>query len=325
MNSIFENTTEAYLFGAFAIIIAIFLIVDLGVFNKTAQRISTRSAAYQTLFWIAISLIFGLFILYFDESNEAGYKYYSAYLLEKALSFDNIFVILVIFRYFRIDEKHYHRILFWGILGAVVFRGVFIFLAMELVAQFEWILYLFGAFLVYTGIKMYIGGDDDEFEPEKNPIVRFARRFFVISSDDRGGKFFFRKRGKIIITHLFLVLMLIETTDVIFALDSIPAALSVVKDNKFVVYTSNIFAVLGLRAMFFLLANIMDRFHYLQRGLSFVLIFIGVKMLLEIFNILIPPYISLIVIVVAIASAIAYSYIRPPQPKAAPEETNIGG
>lgn len=311
--SLFGNPVENALFGVFIVIIAIFLIVDLGVFNKQAQKISTRSAIYQTLFWIAISLLFGLFILLYDENPDAAFKYYSAYLLEKALSFDNIFVILVIFRYFRIDEKQYHRILFWGILGAVVFRGVFIFLAMELVAQFEWILYLFGAFLVYTGYRMFSDSGEEDFNPEKNPIVRFARRFMVISSDDRGGKFWFRKRGKLVITHLFLVLMLIETTDIIFALDSIPAALSVVKDNKFVVYTSNIFAILGLRAMFFLLANIMDRFHYLQKGLSFVLIFIGLKMLLEIFHIVIPPYVSLIVIVVAIAAAIIYSYINPPE------------
>ena len=310
---LFDNTTETLLFGAFIVIITLFLIIDLGVFNKEAHKVSTRSAAYQTLFWIAISLVFGLFILYFDESPDAAYKYYSAYLLEKALSFDNIFVILVIFRYFRIDEKHYHRILFWGILGAVVFRGVFIFLAMELIAHFEWILYIFGAFLIYTGGRMYFDSGEDNFNPEKNPIVKFARRFMVISSDDRGGKFWFRKRGKLVITHLFLVLVLIETTDIIFALDSIPAALSVVKTNKFVVYTSNIFAILGLRAMFFLLANIMDRFHYLQKGLSFVLIFIGVKMLLEIFHIVIPPYISLVVIVVSIGAAIAYSYIKPPK------------
>ncbi|MEL6534576.1 MAG: TerC/Alx family metal homeostasis membrane protein [Bacteroidota bacterium] len=317
--SLFANPAENILFGVFVVIIALFLIVDLGIFNKHAQKISTRSAAYQTLFWIAISLVFGLFILYFDDSPDAAYKYYSAYLLEKALSFDNIFVILVIFRYFRIDEKHYHRILFWGILGAVVFRGLFIFLAIELIARFEWILYIFGAFLVYTGYRMFTDDGEDDFNPEKNPIVKFARRFMVISSDDRGGKFWFRKRGKLIITHLFLVLILIETTDIIFALDSIPAALSVVRDNKFVIYTSNIFAILGLRAMFFLLANIMDRFHYLQKGLSFVLIFIGVKMLLEIINFHIEPYISLIVIVVAIGAAIIYSYINPP--KHAPEET----
>jgi len=317
--SLFGNSAENILFGVFVVIVALFLIIDLGIFNKQAHKISTRSAAYQTLFWIFISLVFGLFVLYYDESPDAAYKYYSAYLLEKALSFDNIFVILVIFRYFRIDEKHYHRILFWGILGAVVFRGVFIFLAIGLIDRFEWILYIFGAFLVYTGYKMFTDDGEDDFNPEKNPVVKFARRFMVISSDDRGGKFWFRKRGKLVITHLFLVLVLIETTDIIFALDSIPAALSVVRDNTFVIYTSNIFAILGLRAMFFLLANIMDRFHYLQKGLSFVLIFIGAKMLLEIVNFHIEPYISLIVIVVAIGAAILYSYINPP--KHAPEET----
>ncbi len=320
------------LFGLFSLIIIIFLVLDLGVFNKKAHKITTRSALYQSIFWVMVSLAFGL-LIYFNGPYElieqgkpttlsgldAGLLYLSAYLTEKALSVDNIFVILLILKYFRVDEAYYHKILFWGILGAIVFRAFFIFVGAYLIHKFHWILYIFGVFLIYSGIRIYFEDGDEKIEPEKNPILRFCKRYLPLSTDDRGGQFAFFENGKLYFTPLFLVIILIETTDLIFAVDSIPAAFAITT-NEFLIYTSNIFAVLGLRAMFFLLAGIIDKFYLLQKGLSIILFFIGAKMLLEIVDVHINVYLSFSVIIATLMLSIVFSILVPRKVASSTEE-----
>lgn len=305
-----SNSNETTLFILFGIIIVTFLIIDLGVLNKSAKKISTKSALYQTIFWIAISVAFGFIIYKYDGGSEPMLEYFSAYVTEKALSVDNIFVIILILKYFRIDEEYYHKILFWGIIGAVIFRGIFIFAGVFLVSKLHWILYIFGAFLVYSGIKLFFEDDEEEFNPEDSFVVKFVRKRFKMTSTQHYGKFFVKTPKGVLFTPLFLVLILIETTDLIFAVDSIPAAFAIT-NSEFILYTSNIFAVLGLRAMFFLLAGVLDKFHLLQKGLSFVLIFIGGKMLLEIFGINVPTSVSFTVIIATITLSIVISILKP--------------
>ncbi len=301
---------ESYLFALFAIIIFIFLIIDLGFFNKKAQKISTKSALYQSIFWVVISVSFGFLIYKYDGGSEASLEFFSAYLTEYALSVDNIFVILLILRYFKVKEAYYHNILFWGILGALVFRAIFIFLGAMLIAKFHWILYIFGAFLVYTGVKIFFENEEEEIHPEKNIFFKFFQKYLPFTKDDMGGRFIARVDGKLLFTPLFLVIVLIETTDLIFAVDSIPAAFAITQ-NEFIIYTSNIFAVLGLRAKFFLLAGIIEKFYLLQKGLSFILIFIGVKMLLEWFDFIISIELSFAFIILTLVSSIVLSVVFP--------------
>lgn len=308
--SFLDNSNELILFTIFGAVILLFLIVDLGLFNKKAHVISTKSALWQSIFWVAVSVAFGYLIYAYDGGAEASLTYFSAYLTEYALSVDNIFVILLILRYFKVREAYYHNILFWGILGALVFRAIFIFVGAYLISQFYWILYIFGVFLVYSGIKIFFEDDGDEMDPGKNPILRFARKYLKITKSDFGGRFVIRRSGKLLFTPLFLVIILIETTDLIFAVDSIPAAFAITQ-SEFIIYTSNIFAVLGLRAKFFLLAGIIDKFYLLQKGLSFILIFIGAKMLLEIFDIHIPIVLSFSVIIITLISSIIMSLVIP--------------
>lgn len=308
--ALFDNTHESILFAVFGTVILLFLVIDLGVFNKNAHRISTRSALYQSIFWVVISVAFGYLIYLYDGGSTKALTYFSAYLTEYALSVDNIFVILLILRYFHVKEEYYHNILFWGILGALVFRAIFIFVGAFLIAQFHWILYIFGVFLVYSGIKIFFEGEDDNIDPSKNPILKFTRKYLKITKGDFGGRFIVKKGGKILFTPLFLVIILIETTDLIFAVDSIPAAFAITQ-SEFLIYTSNIFAVLGLRAKFFLLSGIIDRFYLLQKGLSFILIFIGAKMLLEIVDINIDIIISFTVIIVTLTASIIMSLVIP--------------
>lgn len=311
---------ETILFGIFAVIIILFLVLDLGLFHKQAHKISTRSALYQSIFWVVISTLFGVFILLYDESGtEGAVQYFSAYLTEYALSVDNIFVILLILKYFKVNEAYYHKVLFWGILGAIVFRGIFIFVGTFLIEQFHWILYIFGVFLVYSGIRIYFEDGDEKIEPEKNPILKFCKKYLPMSHDDHGGSFVIREHGKLLFTPLFLVIVLIETTDLIFAVDSIPAAFAITQ-NPFLIYTSNIFAVMGLRAMFFLLAGIIDKFYLLQKGLSVILFFIGAKMLLDIWQIEIDVYLSFTVIIVTLTLSIIFSILIPRKAKQTEEE-----
>jgi len=302
---------ETILFGLFAVIIILFLVLDLGLFHKKAHKISTKSALYQSIFWVLVSTVFGYFIYVYDESGaEGAVQYFSAYLTEYALSVDNIFVILLILKYFQVNEDYYHKILFWGILGAIVFRGIFIFVGALLIAQFSWILYIFGVFLLYSGIRIYFEDGDEKIEPEKNPILRFCKRYLPMTRDDHGGQFVVRETGKLRFTPLFLVIVLIETTDLLFAVDSIPAAFAITR-NEFLIYTSNIFAVMGLRAMFFLLAGIIDKFYLLQKGLSIILFFIGAKMLLDIWHIDVNVYLSFAVIIATLTLSIIFSVLVP--------------
>lgn len=306
---IFEGSSyEPYLYGLFGVIVVTFLVIDLGILNKDAKVISQKSALLQSIFWVTISLIFAGIIYVVSDNEGDAFIFLSAYLAEKALSVDNIFVIILILRYFKVEESYYHKVLFWGILGALVFRGAFIFLGDLLIEQYHWILYIFGAFLIYSGVKIYFDEDDIEIEPEKNPFIRFARKFLKITKSNYGGKFFFKRGGILYFTPLFLVVMLIESTDLIFAVDSIPVAFGITR-NEFLIYTSNIFAVMGLRAMFFLLANVMHKFHLLQKGLSLVLIFIGVKMLLEYFDIEIAPVYSFIAVIFVLVASILLSLV----------------
>ncbi|MBL7834460.1 MAG: TerC/Alx family metal homeostasis membrane protein [Cyclobacteriaceae bacterium] len=307
------------------------MVVDLGLFHKQAHKITTKSALYQSIFWVSISTIFGL-LIYFGgpyahleggvptnlTGSDAAVLYFSTYLTEYALSVDNIFVILLILKYFKVDETYYHKVLFWGILGAIVFRAIFIFVGAILIHKFHWILYIFGVFLIYSGIRIYFEDGDEKIEPEKNPILRICRKYLPISATDNGGQFFFRENGKWFFTPLFLVIVLIETTDLIFAVDSIPAAFAITQ-NEFLIYTSNIFAVMGLRAMFFLLAGIIDKFYLLQKGLSIILFFIGAKMLLEIFHIELNVYLSFTVIIATLTLSIVFSVLIPRKEKAEAE------
>ncbi|MCI0750536.1 MAG: TerC family protein [Flammeovirgaceae bacterium] len=305
------NEREMILFGIFASIIILFLVLDLGLFNKKAHVISTKSALYQSIFWVIVSTCFGIFIYYYDESGaEGALEYFSAYLTEYALSVDNIFVILLILKYFQVKEEYFHNVLFWGILGAIVFRAIFIFVGALLIHKFHWILYVFGVFLIYSGIRIYFEDGDEKIEPEKNPILKFCRRYLPMTQEDFGGRFVLFRHGKLLFTPLFLVIVLIETTDLIFAVDSIPAAFAITQ-NEFLIYTSNIFAVMGLRAMFFLLSGIIDKFYLLQKGLSIILFFIGAKMLLEIFEVVIPAPLSFSVIIATLTLSIVFSVIVP--------------
>ncbi len=312
--SLFSGQNEGLLFGIFGVIIVVFLVVDLGVFHKKHHKITQKEATKQSIFWVLISIGFGLLIYFYGGGSQNALEFLSAYITEKALSVDNIFVILLILRYFTVKEEYYHNVLFWGILGAIVFRAIFIFVGALLITQFHWILYVFGGFLVYSGVKIFREDDEMKLEPEKNPLLRSAKKILPLSTDDKNGKFWFRENGKLLFTPLFLVIILIESTDLIFAVDSIPAAFAI-SQNEFIIYTSNIFAVMGLRAMFFLLANVLDKFYLLQKGLSVILIFIGAKMLAEIFHINIPILLSFAIIIGTLILAIILSLIFPKEEK----------
>ena len=287
------------------------LALDLLVLHREAHEIRPREAATWSAIWILLAVVFGVGVHRF-MGREAGLEYFTGYVIEKALSVDNIFVFVLIFRFFRVPAAYQHRVLFWGILGALLMRGAMIAAGAYLIAHFHWILYLFGAFLVFTGIRMAIHVEHD-LDPARNPAVRLVRRFFPVTPDYVGQQFFARLDqgggARLAATPLFLVLLLVETTDLIFAVDSIPAVFAVTQD-PFLVYTSNVFAILGLRALYFLLADVIDRFHYLKAGLSVVLVFVGVKMLLaDVYKV--PVGVSLGVIVAVLAAAVVISLVWP--------------
>jgi len=306
------------LYFLFGFTIFIFLVIDLGVLNRTAKVMSGRAALAQSLFWIAISLLFGIIIYYYYRDTDAALSFFSAYATEKALSFDNMFVMLLILKYFNVEKQYHHRILTWGILGALLFRGVFIFLGFYLIDLFHGMLYVFAGFLIYSGIALFSDKKDGMIEPEKNIIYRLAKKFLPLHEGDHQGKFVTRINNKLYFTSLFLVLILIESSDIFFAADSIPAAFAISND-KFIIYTSNIFAVLGLRALFFLLSSIMDKFYLLQKGVSLILIFIGVKLLLDMFGFEMPAYISFSMIIFLFSSAVLGSMVLPKTTKDAVE------
>lgn len=285
------------------------LALDLLVFHRKAHAVSLREALSWSIVWIGLALIFNLWI-YYMWGSEKALEFLAGYLIEKSLSVDNIFVFIMIFSYFAVPDIYQHRILFWGILGALIMRAIFIGAGAALLSAFHWIIYIFGGFLVITGIKMYFAGDE-KIEPEKNPAVRLLRRWMPITAEFHGQRFFVRMDQRLWATPLFVVLLVIETTDVIFAVDSIPAIFAITLD-PFIVYTSNIFAILGLRALYFLLAGIMGMFRYLKVGLSLVLCFVGIKMLLVDFY-KIPIGVSLGVVAGILAVSIVASLMFKPK------------
>ena len=274
------NATE-WTYVVFGIVIIIALGFDLGLLSKKSKKVSIKQALFQTVFWISLALGFFVFVL-LEDGHTKGLEYISAYLMEWSLSIDNIFVFILIFSYFRIAEKYSNRVLLLGILLAIILRVIFITVGIALVQEFEWILYIFGAFLIYTGIKMFLVNEENEFDPQKNAVYKFLRKIVPLTHEDGEGKFTKMIDGKRHFTMLFVVLILLATTDVVFALDSIPAVFAITQ-TKMIIYTSNIFAVLGLRSLFFLLKGAVDKFQYLKEGIAIVLIFIGLKMLIEIF------------------------------------------
>lgn len=293
----------------FSVVVIGFLVADLGFFNKSAHKIPPKSALIQSLFWVAIAFAFGFLVFLFLGQEKAA-QFMSAYVTEKMLSVDNLFVIALIFSFFKIEEKFHHRILFWGIMGAIVFRGLFIGIGAIIIEQFHWVLYIFGALLLYTGVKLLNDKKEEHVDFEKNAVVKYAKRFLPFTTSYHQGKFVLKENGKRYFTLLFLIVLLVEATDIIFAIDSIPAAFAITTD-PFIIFTSNIFAIMGLRALFFLLENVLHKFHHLQKGLAFILIFIGGKMLIDLFGIHISSTISFAVIMLALAASILLSILFP--------------
>lgn len=267
--------------GGFIAAVVFLLALDLGVFHRRAHEVRFREALGWTTFWVLLALSFG-FWLYRGRSREEGLEFLTGYLIELSLSMDNVFVIALIFGYFGVPLRFQHRVLFWGILGAIIMRGVMIAAGAALIREFHWLLYVLGAFLVVTGLRMLFAGDT-KVEPEKNLVLRLARRFFPISRDFDGQKFVTLANGQRMLTPMAMVLIMVETTDLVFALDSIPAIFAVTRD-EFIVFTSNVFAILGLRSLYFALAGAIAYFRFLKIGLSLVLVFIGIKMLLGMFD-----------------------------------------
>lgn len=303
------------------------LVFDLGLMSKKDTTVSIKKAFLQTLFWVALSVAFCLF-LWFEKSAMVATKYFTAYLMEWSLSIDNIFVFILIFTYFKVNENDSARALLIGILLAIVFRIIFIALGIELIDRFHWILYVFGFFLLYTGYKLFFKADEAEFDPGETKIYQIINKFFRVTNVEPKGRYIISLHGKIYFTSLFVVVLMLAAVDVAFALDSIPTVVSLVResaktaftaDDILVIYSSNIFAVLGLRSLFFLLKGAVDKFDYLQQGIAIVLIFIGVKMLIEYFGIHIHIAVSLGVIVFCLAGSIVYS-IRTQRRKAVPEK-----
>lgn len=278
--------------GLFTVLVLGMLALDLGVFHRRAHVVSMREAALWSAVWIALSLAFGLFI-YTWHGPQPALEFLAGYILEKSLSMDNIFLFAVIFSTAAVPPRCQHKVLYWGILGAILMRGAFIAAGAALISRFHWILYLFGAFLIFTGIRM-LRRESQGIHPERNPVLRAARKLFAVTEDYEGAAFFVRRQGRWMATPLLLVLVMIETLDVLFAVDSIPAVFAVTSD-PFIVFTSNILAILGLRALYFVLAGAMIRFRFLRAGLSMVLLFVGAKMLVAHFY-RIPILVSLAVI-----------------------------
>lgn len=303
------------LFNGFVLLM---LILDLGVFHRRAHSIRFREALLWSGMWIALAGVFAI-VVYFWHGHKETLEFITGYLIELSLSIDNLFVFLVVFRYFKVPAAHQHRVLFWGILGALIMRGVFIIVGVSLIRQFEWLTYLFGAFLIYGGVKL-LRQQDTEINPEHNPLLRLFRRWVPVTSDYEGGKFFVHRPG-LYATPLLVVLLVIETTDLLFAIDSIPAVLAITL-NGFIVYTSNVFAILGLRSMYFALAGMMDVFHYLHYGISVVLIIVGLKMLTAHYY-QVPTWIALLSVGGVLMTSVLASLLFP-KPETKAKEANAG-
>ncbi|MBI3181276.1 MAG: TerC family protein [Myxococcales bacterium] len=290
--------------------------LDLGVTQRRGGIVTTRAAAVWSAIWISIAVAFGG-LIWWHSGMKLAVPYFTGYVVEKALSVDNLFVFLMVFAFFKVKHEHQHHLLYWGILGALIMRGALILAGTALVARFHWLLYGFGVFLTWTAWKMAFSKDDGGVDPEQNRVLKLARRYLPISSGESGKKFFVRQAGRLMATPLFLILIVVETTDLLFALDSIPAILGISQD-PFIVYTSNACAILGLRSLFFLVASLMDKFHYLKVGLSVVLAFVGVKMIVETFFDLGEAYQtemilgSLGFIGVTLTASVVFSVVWPP-------------
>ncbi|MBS1736935.1 MAG: TerC/Alx family metal homeostasis membrane protein [Bacteroidetes bacterium] len=312
----------------FGIVLVFALIFDLGLMSRKNTTITIKKALYQTLFWVGLSVAFCIF-LWFEEGSKVATKYFTAYLMEWSLSIDNIFVFILIFTYFKVQEADTARVLLIGILLAIVFRIAFIALGIELIERFHWILYFFGFFLLYTGYKLFFQKDEAEFNPGETKVYKFIQKYLRFINVEPKGRFTINHHGKVYFTNLAIVVLMLAAIDIVFALDSIPTVVSLVREKAnvpfseqdiLVIYSSNIFAVLGLRSLFFLLKGAVDQFDYLQQGIAVVLIFIGIKMLIEYFNIHISIYISLAVIVLCLATSIIYSiYHKRKMPGAKPD------
>lgn len=303
-------TTEQITYIVFGGVLILALIFDLGLLSKKGKKVTIRQALFQTFFWVGLALAFFVF-MWIENGQSLALQYLSGYLMEWSLSIDNIFVFILIFSAFSVKEKYYSRVLLIGILMAIVFRIIFITVGVALVERFHWILYIFGVFLVYTGYKMFTASDDEEFNPQESKIYKFLKRFLPLVPHDGEGRYRMVENGKPVYTTLFVVVIMLAAIDLVFALDSIPAVMGISQD-KLVIYTSNIFAVLGLRSLFFLLRGAVSKFDYLQQGIAIVLVFIGLKMLTEkwISQVLSKNeqvFISLGVIMVCIAGSIFYS------------------
>jgi TerC family integral membrane protein len=305
-----------WLWAGFILVVVGLLALDLGVFHRDDHAVSTKEAAIWTIVWISLALLFnGAIYLFWDlmmpgsasSNSEAALEFLTGYLIEYSLSVDNIFVFVLIFSYFAVPAAYQHRVLFWGILGAIVMRATLILVGAALIERFHWIIYVFGAFLIFTGIRLALQ-KDEAIHPDDNPLIKLARRIIPVATDYQGRNFFIRRAGTLMATSLFLVLLLVESTDLVFALDSIPAIFAVTTD-PFIVFTSNVCAILGLRSLYFLLAGAMGNFHYLKLGLAAILSFVGLKMVLsDIYHI--PITLSLLVIVSLLGIAIGASLLR---------------
>ncbi len=340
------NLQELLVFLAFLALIIFMLVLDIGVFNRKNREVGFKSALMYTILWVSVALIFWGLIYFFGDRihgiedmdklefliqeyghpihiytddlerslgvyrRNLGLEFITGYLIEYSLSIDNIFVILMIFYSFGVQKKYYHRVLFWGILGAIIMRFLFIFVSSALIQQFEWVLYVFGGLLVFTGIKMFTDRNKtSQIDTNKHPVIRFVGRFVSVDKEYTGSKFFIRKEGKLFATGLFVVLMVIEFSDVIFAVDSVPAIFSITKD-PFIVYFSNIFAIIGLRSLFFLIMNIIEKFRFLKIGLSVLLVFIGLKMVTHDFFPISTMH-SLIIVLAILVTSILASIVIP--------------
>ena len=272
-------TENSWYWIAFIAFVLVLLILDLGVLNRRIHTPSLKEAGLASLMWVSIALLFGFFIQYRFGAKQT-LEYFTGYILEQSLSVDNLFVFVLVFGFFRVPPQYHHRVLFWGIIGAIVMRLFFILIGTALIERFSVILYIFGAFLIYTGIRLFRSGEGDEPDIDKNPLIRLTRRLVPMTEEYHEEKFFIRKAGTLLATPLLLVLVIVESTDLVFAVDSIPAVIAVTKE-PFIIFTSNVMAILGLRSLYFLLAGAMDRFYYLMPALAIILTFVGVKMIVE--------------------------------------------
>ena len=301
-------TDNLWLWVGFNAFVLVMLALDLGVFHRKSHTVSMRESLTWTAVWVALALIFNAGLWHY-RGGDVALEFFTGYVIEKSLSVDNIFVFVMLFTYFRVPSQYQHKVLFWGILSALIMRAIMIGVGSVLIAKFSWILYIFGAFLILTGLKM-IFKNEEEIHPENNRVVRWFKRFFPVTPDYRGDRFWVRENGVLFATPLFVVLILVEITDVIFAVDSIPAIFAVTKD-PFIVYTSNVFAILGLRSLYFALSGVMDKFHYLKIGLGAVLAFVGVKMLLGHTPYKIDTLLALGVIVSILTASVIASLVFP--------------